>query len=581
MRRIPTVLAATLATGLIASVGVSTAQQVGSAILIPVTLAPGDAQDVTCSGDQLAVQQPDATHASLTCSSKQTTPSPTAASTFGWGSKVAGDEFNYTGVPDFTKWAVYDSAGHNGNGLRRPSAWEVNGSVAQVTGDTTGTTGGMSARFGHREYGRWETRMRTNVRDPKYHPVLLLWPDSGNWPCDGEIDYAEGATDTTVIGFYQHYSCSNSRTSSQRTIDTTQWHNYAVEWTPTHVTGFIDGVEWFTDTNAAHLPPGPMHQTIQLDWFPDGTASRESWMQVDWTRVYDLTSSSPTPTVSPPTVSPPTGGTSLDVAAVGDIHPPSSSSNSAGTANAASTSDFILGLGDYQYQSGDMSDYNAYFDKDWGRLVPKMYPVLAPTHDQSWTGDPVRYFNGGGASGYESPVNLSNHTSYSFDKGGWHFLAIDDSCYRDTVSCSTSALLLWVKSDLAAHPNKCTLAYWHQAYFTSTAEHSAYTAVEPVVQALYDAGVDVALQAHNHNYERFAPQTPDRVGDDAKGIRAFVVGTGGIGFYSFRDRAANSEARSDSSYGVLKMTLRDGGYDWRFQNTGGTAFTDTGTDTCH
>jgi alkaline phosphatase len=289
------------------------------------------------------------------------------------------------------------------------------------------------------------------------------------------------------------------------------------------------------------------------------------------------------PALAPPVVPPvaPPAPAELQIAAVGDIHPPSASSNSAATAAAAANADFILGLGDYQYQSGTLSDYNAYFDKDWGPLVPKMYPVLAPTHDQSWTGDPVTYWNGGGAHGYKAPVTLANHTSYSFDKGAWHFVAIDDSCYRDTANCSPTALLAWVKADLAAHPSKCTLAYWHQAYFTSDAGHAPFTDIQPVVQALYDSGVDVVLQAHNHNYERFAPQTPQRVADPAKGIRAFVVGTGGIGFYPFTDTAANSEARSDSSYGVLQMTLRDGSYDWKFQNTGGTAFTDAGTDTCH
>jgi hypothetical protein len=287
------------------------------------------------------------------------------------------------------------------------------------------------------------------------------------------------------------------------------------------------------------------------------------------------------PPVVPPVAPPAPAPAELHIAAVGDIHPPSASSNSAATAAAAANADFILGLGDYQYQSGTLSDYNAYFDKDWGPLVPKMYPVLAPTHDQNWTGDPVTYWNGGGAHGYKAPVTLANHTSYSFDNGAWHFIAIDDSCYRDTANCSPTALLAWVKADLAAHPSKCTLAYWHQAYFTSDAGHAPFTDIQPVVQALYDSGVDVVLQAHNHNYERFAPQTPQRVADPAKGIRAFVVGTGGIGFYPFTDTAANSEARSDSSYGVLQMTLRDGSYDWKFQNTGGTAFTDAGTDTCH
>jgi alkaline phosphatase len=286
------------------------------------------------------------------------------------------------------------------------------------------------------------------------------------------------------------------------------------------------------------------------------------------------------PVVPAPVEPPAPVAAELHIAAVGDIHPPSASSNSAATAAAAASADFILGLGDYQYQTGTLSDYNAYFDKDWGPLVPKTYPVLAAVHDQAWTGDPLAYWNGGGAHGYRAPITLSAHQSYSFDKGTWHFIAIDDSCFAQ--KCSMPALLAWLTADLAAHPNKCTIAYWHQAYFTSTtAEHAPLQELQPVVQALYDAGTDVVLQGRNHDYERFARQTPQRAADPAKGIRAFVVGTGGIGFYSFRDTAANSEARSDSSYGVLRMTLRDGSYDWQFQNTGGTAFTDAGTDTCH
>lgn len=204
-----------------------------------------------------------------------------------WGPVVAGDEFNYTGAPDDVKWNVYDSAGHGGNGVRSPAAWHVDGSVARVTGDSSGTTGGMSASFDRRKYGRWEARMRTSARDSEYHPVLLLWPESGDWPCDGEIDYSEGLGDTTKVNFFLHHGCDNQQISARQAIDSTQWHNYAVAWEPDGITGYIDGVQWFRTTNVGYLPPGPMHQTIQLDWFPDGTTVKASWMEVDWVRVYD------------------------------------------------------------------------------------------------------------------------------------------------------------------------------------------------------------------------------------------------------------------------------------------------------
>ena len=225
----------------------------------------------------------------ITVNPAQSADGTQAAVVFGWGPVVTGDEFSYTGAPNSLKWGVYNSPGHAGNGIRSPNAWSVDGSVATVSGDSAGTTGGMSAKFAQQRYGRWEARMRTSDRDPKYHPVLILWPNNNTSPNCAEIDYAEGTSDTSRIKFFLHYACSGSnfQTQSAQPIDTTQWHNYAVQWTPSGITGYIDGVQWFTDTDPAHQPTVGMHQTIQLDWFPDGTATKPSQMQVDWVRVYN------------------------------------------------------------------------------------------------------------------------------------------------------------------------------------------------------------------------------------------------------------------------------------------------------
>lgn len=207
----------------------------------------------------------------------------------GWGPVVTGDEFSYTGAPNPGKWRLYSGAGHAGKGIRSSAAWKVANGVATVSGTANGTTGGMGAKFALQKYGRWETRMRTSVRDPKYHPVLLLWPNGNTSPNCAEVDYAESLTDTTLIKFALHYACAGPQsyqTRAERKIDTTQWHNYAVQWIPTGITGYIDGALWFTDTNPAHLPTVGMHQTLQLDWFPNGQPTKPSWMQVDWVRVY-------------------------------------------------------------------------------------------------------------------------------------------------------------------------------------------------------------------------------------------------------------------------------------------------------
>lgn len=209
-----------------------------------------------------------------------------AATAFGWGPVLTGDEFSNTGAPDRTKWSVYNSAGHAGKGLRSPQAWSVANGVATVSGDAAGTTGGMSAKFAEQKYGRWETRMKTNARDPKYHPVLIL--NNNAAPNCAEIDYAEGSSVTSVMRFFLHYACGGAdfQTTAATPVDGTQWHNYAVEWTPAGISGYVDGVKTFTDTNPAHQPSTVMKQTLQLDWFPDGSATKPSQMQVDWVRVY-------------------------------------------------------------------------------------------------------------------------------------------------------------------------------------------------------------------------------------------------------------------------------------------------------
>lgn len=228
----------------------------------------------------------------------------TAATAYGWGQPVGGDEFNYTGAPDPAKWSVYNSPGHAGKGLRRPSAWAVNGQYVRVTGDSAGTTGGMSDRTRGVTYGRWESRMRMSPnRAVQYHGVLIVWPDAGRVAANGcqEIDYSETTGQVNVNHFYLHYACPNTQVSASKTLDMTAWHTYAVDWQPGKITGYVDGVQWFTSTKS---PKAPGHQTVQLDWFPNSSATTKSWMDVDWVRRYPAT---PVPSASATSTSSPSG----------------------------------------------------------------------------------------------------------------------------------------------------------------------------------------------------------------------------------------------------------------------------------
>lgn len=221
-----------------------------------------------------------------------------AAVTQNWGPPLEGDEFNSGTAPDPARWEIYNSPGNAGKGLRVPSAVTIANGALTISGDANGTTGGVAAKFARQKYGRWEARMKTSVRDPKYRPVVMLWPDSNASPTCAEVDYGEASNATASVSFFLHYACSGTsfQTYANRPLDTTQWHNYAVDWSPSAIIGYIDGVEWFRDT--VHVPTESMHQALQLDWFPDGTPTVPTKMYVDWVRVYapaGMTTSSPAP----------------------------------------------------------------------------------------------------------------------------------------------------------------------------------------------------------------------------------------------------------------------------------------------
>jgi hypothetical protein len=208
----------------------------------------------------------------------------TAAAAFGWGTPVKSDDFT-TGL---SGWNVYDGPGHAGNGRRTPDAASVASGLLTITGDSQGDTAGMAWGKGQK-YGRWEGRVKAPASDPSYNALLLLWPDAENFPVGGEVDFMEMSDHTRqTTETFLHYGSSNSQKSGKVAIDATQWHNWAVEWTPDHITTFVDGKQWWTTKDTGILPPGPMHLCIQLDWFPKGGSAKQSQMQVDWVKQYAL-----------------------------------------------------------------------------------------------------------------------------------------------------------------------------------------------------------------------------------------------------------------------------------------------------
>ncbi len=218
----------------------------------------------------------------------------TAAERFGWGRPERVDEFRSA---DLAGWEPYTGPGYRGRGQRSPDALAVDDGVLTISGDARGTTGGL-CRTGGQRYGRWEARVRAPAADPAYHALLLLWPDADDFPTGGQVAFLE-LTDPArrSAEFYLHHGGEGDRVRSEVRVDATRWRTWAVDWTPGGITGYVDGEEWFSSTDPATLPPGPMHLCVQLDFFPvEDAPVRPSRMEVDWVRQY----APATPTGPPP-----------------------------------------------------------------------------------------------------------------------------------------------------------------------------------------------------------------------------------------------------------------------------------------
>jgi hypothetical protein len=224
----------------------------------------------------------------------------------------------------------------------------------------------------------------------------------------------------------------------------------------------------------------------------------------------------------------------------------------------------VLTLGDNAYPNGSQSDFQNKYGPTWG--VPAILGLTHPApgnHDyqtKNATGY-FGFFNGGAQTG---PAGKTGEGWYSYDLGAWHLIALNSSNECSPVDCGTgSAQYAWLKADLAAHPNKCVLAYWHHPRFQVGATHGDSAAVSALWDLLYDSGADVVLQGHEHNFQQLAPM--DKAGKaDANGLRSFVVGTGGAGFYTTFNNAHPVEAKFADAYGVLELTLQADNYAWKF-----------------
>lgn len=244
---------------------------------------------------------------------------------------------------------------------------------------------------------------------------------------------------------------------------------------------------------------------------------------------------------------------------------------------AAMDPDVVAPLGDDQYEDGSLSDFQASYGPTWGRFDAISRPI--PGNHDYGSGNADGYFGYFGAAAGDPSRGY-----YAYSKGAWRVYALNTNVDCTVVSCGAgSAQEEWLRADLAAHPAACQLAYWHQPLFNSG---NAYLSprLQASLRVLWDdlraAGVDVVLGGHDHHYERFSPQ--DALGNaDPDGPREFIVGTGGRSHANPAAAIANSKIRNYDTFGVLRLKLNDGSYDWKFVPQPGKTFTDSGSSSCH
>jgi PKD repeat protein len=243
---------------------------------------------------------------------------------------------------------------------------------------------------------------------------------------------------------------------------------------------------------------------------------------------------------------------------------------------AANPRAVVFTVGDNAYPSGRAQDYANCYHPTWGRHKDRTWASIGNHEYDLGNANPSwDYFGdraGPRGKGY-----------YSVDLADWHIIVLNDNSGFVPFTAG-SEQDLWLQADLAANTKRCTLAIWHQPRFYSYASATNALAARKNWKILWDrlwaAGAELALSGHDHRYERFAPMRPDGTRDDAGGIRQFILGTGGEGTEPPLGRAPTSEAVS-GAYGIMKLTLRAGAYDWEFKPIAGESFTDSGSGTCH
>jgi len=490
-----------------------------------------------------------------------------------------------TGLP--LRWAAY----YEQESLGDPSAAQISSDLAYIAG----------------KYGNDPAFLRVNGR-----PVIFVYADGAD-ACAMADRWKQGNTVNAyvVLKVFAGYKTCASQPDS--------WHQYSPAAASDQQAGYSYSISpgfykadealprltrdltRFRQNIRAMIASGsPWQLVTSFNEWGEGTSveSATEWSSAGGQGGYldalhddgadPATAPAPTPTATPTatataTATPPPGS-AVTALAAGDIQPSGTTSSPTEPILDTTPHAALITLGDNQYQSGTLADYNAFWSQTWGEQVDKAKTYPAPgnhEHQSGLAANYCTYFRGGvnGPAAVDPCALAQDRPYYSYNLGDWHLVSLDSGSTSGNDADLTISQRSFLSSDLQADKHLCQAVYMHHPRY-SAGSHGSNANLADDWQLMMDLGVDLVMGGHDHNYQRWTRMGAQNTPDAAKGIRQFVVGTGGGGHYSTTNRPAGLESFNDTSFGVLKLNLRSDAYDWTFLPEAGRTFTDSGTETC-
>lgn len=232
----------------------------------------------------------------------------------------------------------------------------------------------------------------------------------------------------------------------------------------------------------------------------------------------------------------------------------------------------VAAIGDTAYPNGSRSDFANCYNPFWGGFKARTRPAVG--NHEYYSANAAPYF------AYFGRKAAPPGGYYSYRLGRWQIVVLNSNCGKIGGCGAGSAQMRWLKKDLARHPARCTLAYWHSPRFSS-GMHGSDTTMQPIWATLAKAGADIVLNGHDHDYQRFAPLNAAGKIDRARGMREFIVGTGGGPLRPVSRMVVGSQKIIALQWGVLRLKLSANRAHWRFLSTPNGRVLDSGSSACH